>query len=473
MRGRGIIAAALLAASVVGAASGAGAQGGDDTERLRRIGEHARAAFAQRSTGPTSTGDVSAFGRRTGRDRLGDAGHPGADMTRLEVTYNATRVKLAVRMPQGTNPRTDPAWTGDTGIAGVQWAIDTTGDEQPEFFAFFGASTTGRLLADVVPADDDFFDRQVCRGATAQYGRRRYVVTAPSACIGLAPTIWVAAFSIYIPDLDDDDGGIDFAPEVGFLGPISGPPGGYRLTASDGGVFTYGSARYFGSLGHLRLTRPIVDAASTPTDDGYAMLGADGGVFTFGDARFAGSGAGLRPNGRFVGLAMTPSGRGYWLATSDGAVVAFGDARFFGSTAGFGVASEVVDIVATRRGRGYYLVTSNGGVLGFGDARFRGSAASLPLRSPIVTMATTPTGRGYYLVAADGGVFTYGDARFHGSTGHLRLSAPIVDVGVTTSGRGYTMVAADGGTFTFGDARYFGSAASLGLRAPIVALATR
>jgi hypothetical protein len=34
--------------------------------------------------------------------------------------------------------------------------------------------------------------------------------------------------------------------------------GGYWLVASDGGVFAFGDARFFGSTGAIRLNRPIV-----------------------------------------------------------------------------------------------------------------------------------------------------------------------------------------------------------------------
>jgi hypothetical protein len=38
--------------------------------------------------------------------------------------------------------------------------------------------------------------------------------------------------------------------------------GGYWLVASDGGIFTYGDAVFFGSAGSLPLNKPIVGMAS-------------------------------------------------------------------------------------------------------------------------------------------------------------------------------------------------------------------
>jgi ribosomal protein L24E len=66
---------------------------------------------------------------------------------------------------------------------------------------------------------------------------------------------------------------------------------GYWLVASDGGIFSFGSARFAGSLGPQRLNRPITAMAPTRTGAGYWLVGSDGGVFTFGDAHFYGSAA--------------------------------------------------------------------------------------------------------------------------------------------------------------------------------------
>src|SRR4051794_5975223 len=64
---------------------------------------------------------------------------------------------------------------------------------------------------------------------------------------------------------------------------------GYRLVAADGGIFSYGDAPFFGSLGGTHLNAPIVGGSTTPTGGGYWLLGEDGGVFTFGDARYDGA----------------------------------------------------------------------------------------------------------------------------------------------------------------------------------------
>jgi hypothetical protein len=64
---------------------------------------------------------------------------------------------------------------------------------------------------------------------------------------------------------------------------------GYWLVASDGGVFAFGDAQFFGSTGGTALARPVVALISGPGGGGYWLVASDGGLFNYGDAAFAGS----------------------------------------------------------------------------------------------------------------------------------------------------------------------------------------
>jgi hypothetical protein len=64
---------------------------------------------------------------------------------------------------------------------------------------------------------------------------------------------------------------------------------GYWMVSRDGGIFSFGDARFFGSTGAFRLNQPIVGMAASQTARGYWFVAADGGVFSFGDAHFYGS----------------------------------------------------------------------------------------------------------------------------------------------------------------------------------------
>jgi hypothetical protein len=244
---------------------------------------------------------------------------------------------------------------------------------------------------------------------------------------------------------------------------------GYRLVASDGGIFSFGGASFLGSTGAIHLNRPIVGMADDQQTGGYWLVASDGGIFSFG-APFDGSAGGLGLTSPVVGMAATPDGGGYWLVTASGGVFSFGDATFHGAAAGLGLTSPVVGIVATPDGGGYWLANAAGGVFSFGDAKFFGSAGALHLNKPVVGMAATPDGGGYWLVASDGGIFNYGDAAFDGSTGAIALNKPVVGMAPTPDGGGYWLVASDGGVFNFGDAAFYGSTGAMRLNSPVVGL---
>ena len=235
--------------------------------------------------------------------------------------------------------------------------------------------------------------------------------------------------------------------------------GGYWEVASDGGIFTFGDAGFYGSEGGHTLNAPIVGMAATPDGGGYWEVASDGGIFTFGDAGFHGSEGGHRSNAPIVGMAATPDGGGYWEVASDGGIFTFGDAGFHGSEGGHALHAPIVGMAATPDGSGYWQVASDGGIFSFGDAAFWGSTGSLSLNRPIVGMAVTPSGDGYWLVGSDGGIFGFGDAAFWGSTGSLQLDKPIV--GMAPGPGGYWEVASDGGIFSLGSAPFEGSVPEL------------
>lgn len=221
-------------------------------------------------------------------------------------------------------------------------------------------------------------------------------------------------------------------------------PGGAWLASADGGVFAFGDAAF---AGRARPARPVVGLARAGADRGsYWLVASDGGVFSFGRATFFGSTGAMRLNRPIVGMAPTPSARGYWLVASDGGVFTFGDAGYFGSTGAMRLNKPIVGMAPTPSGRGYWLVASDGGIFSFGDAGFAGSTGGIRLVSPVVGMAAVPSGPGYWLVAADGGVFAFGGAPFLGSA----AGSGRVTIGMAAGPGGYWLGSADGRLVPFG-----------------------
>ncbi len=122
-------------------------------------------------------------------------------------------------------------------------------------------------------------------------------------------------------------------------GPLSVPDRGHRSDserfrllargASTAGCSRSATRPSMDRLGGQHLNQPIVDITRTP-HDGYWLVASDGGVFSFGDARFFGSTGAIRLNQPIVGMAATPTGHGYWLVASDGGIFCFGDATLPG-----------------------------------------------------------------------------------------------------------------------------------------------
>ena len=186
-----------------------------------------------------------------------------------------------------------------------------------------------------------------------------------------------------------------------------------------------GVVAFSGSAG---LPGPPTPAPPAPPRSSYWEVAADGGLFAFGNAQFYGSMGGRPLNQPIVGMAATPTGGGYWEVAADGGLFSFGNAQFYGSMGGKPLNEPIVGMAATPTGGGYWEVAADGGLFSFGNSQFYGSEGGRPLNRPIVGMATTTAGGGYWEAASDGGIFTFGTAQFGGSTGGTVLAAPVVGV---------------------------------------------
>jgi hypothetical protein len=265
---------------------------------------------------------------------------------------------------------------------------------------------------------------------------------------------------------------------------VSTPPPskhGYWLVGSDGGIFTFGSAQFYGSTGNLRLQRPVVGMTLTADRGGYWLVASDGGVFSFGDAGFFGSipglgiapagstGAGKELNAPIVGMVPSSDGGGYFMVASDGGVFAFGDAKFEGSCPGMGGCSgAAVAVMPDATGNGYWLVTATGHVYSFGDAKSYGSAGAQSV--PVTSAVRTPTGQGYWILFANGTIDAFGDAsNFGDPVGETGGLNPATAIFASSDGGGYWVSSANGTVFSYGDAPNSGGMAGTKLNGSIIA----
>ena len=251
---------------------------------------------------------------------------------------------------------------------------------------------------------------------------------------------------------------------------------------SDGGIFTFGSAQFYGSTGSLHLQRPVVGITPTANRGGYWLVASDGGIFAFGNAGYYGSipGSGLKPagsglphslNAPIVGMVPSDDGGGYFMVASDGGVFAFGDARFEGSCPGIGGCSG-------RRG-GRRARCHRQWLLGRDEHRRRlhlrrrrqlrpARAAELEHHS---AAATSERRRATGSSTAAGQVFPFGNAASLGGmpAGSAGGFDPASAIFATSDGGGYWVVTALGKVSSFGDAPADGDMSGTHLNGPIVA----
>ncbi len=109
---------------------------------------------------------------------------------------------------------------------------------------------------------------------------------------------------------------------------------GYWLVASDGGIFSFGNAKFHGSTGHMHLNQPIVGMSATRG----RQAGTGSSLPTAASSASATPSTMARPgrmhlNRPVVGMATDTATGGYWLVASDGGIFAY-DAPFRGSMGG-------------------------------------------------------------------------------------------------------------------------------------------
>jgi hypothetical protein len=255
---------------------------------------------------------------------------------------------------------------------------------------------------------------------------------------------------------------------------------GYWLAGSDGGIFSFGSAQFYGSTGNLHLQRPVVGIVPTADRGGYWLDASDGGIFSFGDSGFYGSipGLGLHPAGSglpnsldapVVGMVPSADGGGYFMVASDGGVFAFGDARFAGSCPAIGgCVGAAVAVMPDATGNGYWVVTQSGLVYAFGDAPYDGAPG--PQSVPITAAVRTPDGRGYWILFANGAVSPFGDALQAGCPYGAPFGGlnPATAIFSDSDAGGYWVATANGTVVSCGDAPDDGSMSGAPLNGSII-----
>ena len=205
-------------------------------------------------------------------------------------------------------------------------------------------------------------------------------------------------------------------------------------------------------------------SASNPAKPGYWLVGGDGGVFSFGSARYGGSTAKVFGRAKLpgvTGVAAAPGG-GYWLVTATGGVFPLGGASYFGSVASLNLSAGATPaIAAAPAGQGYYILAPWGDVFAFGDARFEGSCSRTECgKSGAVALVPDSTGQGYWLVLSHCQVIAFGGAPALSSQACLQSASHGKDTvqaaGRAPDGNGFWALLSSGSVYALGSAVGYG-----------------
>ena len=421
-----------------------------------------------------------------------DGNHIGTTTYIWSVRLNSDLLGPSTMTPNGPLLANDPgSWEGGV-IEGPDMYEPSPGtydlffsgsDEGSSSYAIGWASCSGPAG----PCNDQTTGAPILTSAPGMSGPGGPdVYTLPGGQTALAFAAWqgntIGYLScgirpMYMADLSFGGGGQPFLGDPNSGGAASspgcpGPAPGYWQVASDGGVFTFGAAQFYGSTGAIRLNKPVVGMAVTPDGHGYWLVASDGGVFAFGDAGFYGSTGAITLNKPIVAMVPSIDGGGYLLIASDGGVFAFGDAHFYGSLGGHPPSYPITAAAPGFLGGGYWMVDANGQVFNFGDAPFEGQPPFAPDGYTISGLAPTHDDHGYWLSSWNGNVAGFGDAPPYGSMYGHPLNSPVIGVTATHDGGGYWLQGSDGGIFSYGDAPFLGSMGGVRLNAPMVGIAS-
>jgi hypothetical protein len=238
---------------------------------------------------------------------------------------------------------------------------------------------------------------------------------------------------------------------------------GYWILASNGAIYSYGDAQYYGgaNTGDLSGSEKAVGMATTSDGKGYWILANDGAVFSFGDAAYYGGGnTGDFTNGELA-VSITPDAgaTGYWILTNQGGVFSFGSAPFYGAPQGNSYWSGQIGVQLVKAGSGYWVLSKSGDIYSYGSAPYNGNPGGFSGQTAVAMASSNSSNTGYWVLSAAGGIYAEGTAPYlggaNGQSYFNGMSATSLDPSADDGG--YWILGNTGGIYTYGDAPFEGA----------------
>jgi hypothetical protein len=142
---------------------------------------------------------------------------PEADILRSSIEVVGKGIRLNVQVRKPTDPRTDRAWDGDESDSGIEWELETTGDDKPDFSVEY-YTDSGKITGEVTRSSDNDDEPALCELTSATFSPEAgYTAAVDTACIGSPDSIAYAVTFLYDTDPSQANGAVasDTAPDSG------------------------------------------------------------------------------------------------------------------------------------------------------------------------------------------------------------------------------------------------------------------
>ena len=153
-------------------------------------------------------------------DEGGAAAQPEADIVTAGAENRGNDVVFSLLVDRPTDPRSTKNWEGGSTLAA--WAVETSGDNNPDYVVAFGRDDKGQLSVWVGRNEAGESGTPPCTGTASLGPKGEFVATVPAGCLGNPASFRYAAAMAW-----DTDPANDNAPSVGDSAPdndnLAGP----------------------------------------------------------------------------------------------------------------------------------------------------------------------------------------------------------------------------------------------------------
>lgn len=150
---------------------------------------------------------------------------PRADIVSIAARSGSDGIVLSVRLRQPADPKTDPNWASEDGLASyLTWTIDANGDGDGDFDVEYSVEPEEKtLLASLATSSGSFRPPADCDPAASFSPADGYTVVVDPKCLGNPASFSYQVEIFYNTDAKSDDAEIasDRSPDDGWAGPVA------------------------------------------------------------------------------------------------------------------------------------------------------------------------------------------------------------------------------------------------------------